>query len=534
VRGIGTRSLAGVALLAGAALVMLHMGLFRPDYWAQLSPWAPFAAAAFAVLAGALVFRFWGLGEKGEYYLRVGWRLPLGAETALGPQQGVTLLVGRAPQVRVLDFPPPVQRVIFTGVFLAVGLVSLDNRGISLLASASARADRRSAEFCPEPEAAAEESAPRPGCRLVERAYQLGYVKSLGSCAPRPAAVVERRELCRRRQLDEPYLHYAWRLLDQALGKVASAYDGPGAADRIEEQIDHLDAKVPTMLDSISMQPRSSHHLFTNLPDPRPALGDRIGAAIDGPCGSRLAHLPHFPAIEEGPLGPSMLLEHVLAQLLFNPLYRPVVARCEEITVHWGAPDDACARLTADPARFLDEQGALPAVTGMLERRERRLELARLETRPAPVAEARRVVSFQCLMVGRGQTPAPVERLARLDGEPLPVREARVAPLARDGASQIRLYKIVAELMAEGFGYGRLTSNQTVGAAPEGEALAASFRDTALLLSKLDLLRDADLFVGNRWLVERADLLDVYPHHLHLKNFVETFRRQYAQHRGRL
>ena len=29
-------------------------------------------------------------------------------------------------------------------------------------------------------------------------------------------------------------------------------------------------------------------------------------------------------------------------------------------------------------------------------------------------------------------------------------------------------------------------------------------------------------------------LLEVYPYHLHLKNFVEIFRRQYKLHRGRL
>ena len=33
---------------------------------------------------------------------------------------------------------------------------------------------------------------------------------------------------------------------------------------------------------------------------------------------------------------------------------------------------------------------------------------------------------------------------------------------------------------------------------------------------------------------KRPDLLAVYPYHLHLKNFIEIFRRQYKEHRGRL
>jgi len=129
---------------------------------------------------------------------------------------------------------------------------------------------------------------------------------------------------------------------------------------------------------------------------------------------------------------------------------------------------------------------------------------------------------------------APVERRLVLDGEPLAVREARMKPLVSDGTSQILLYKQLAALMAPGFGYGRLTSNQAIGAVPEEAALAEAFRQPAFWLTKLDLLRDADLFLGNDWLVKRPDLLEVYPYHLHLQNFIEISRRQYRQQQGRL
>jgi hypothetical protein len=33
---------------------------------------------------------------------------------------------------------------------------------------------------------------------------------------------------------------------------------------------------------------------------------------------------------------------------------------------------------------------------------------------------------------------------------------------------------------------------------------------------------------------EREDLLDVYPWHVHLQNFVELFRARYRSERGRL
>src|SRR5262249_2352440 len=155
--------------------------------------------------------------------------------------------------------------------------------------------------------------------------YKLGYAKSLGSCAPAEEKH-EVQRVCTRRQLDEPYLHYASRRLVGRLDELRTTDAGPGSFDRFGSQPDHLDAIVHTTLDTVAMRPRSSHHLFTNLPDPRPTLRQQAGALLERGCGARLAHLPHFPRIDV----PSELLEHVLAQLVFNPSYKPIVSQCEE------------------------------------------------------------------------------------------------------------------------------------------------------------------------------------------------------------
>jgi hypothetical protein len=534
VRAIGTRSVTSVALLAGAAVVMSRMGLMRGDYWSQLSPWVAFLAGGFAVLGGTLVFGFWRLGEPSEYYLRFGERLPFGAETALGPSRGRTLLVGHAAQVRVMDFPPIVQRCLHVAIFLGVGLITVDNRAVAMLRDAPDRLEGPRFEYCAAPEPPKVEPAKSQGCKLVERAYQLGYAKSLGSCAPRAAEQERQTRVCRRRQLDEPYLHYAWRLLDVGVDRLARGGPEPNIVDRLDRQLDHLGAMFHATLDSSAMQPRSSHHLFTNLPEPRASFSDRATATTERGCGARLAHLPHFPRIED----PSLLLEHVVDQLLFNPIYKPIVGQCEELVIHWGAPPDACARMVEDPPRFLRQHEALDSVLGVLAWRGRKAELAQLQLgtkRSTELAPVERVVSLQCLIFGEGkETTAPIERGLTIQGEALRAREARMRPLTGAGESQIRLYKQLAALMVAGFGYGRLTSNQAVGARPEEETMAASFRNSTFLLTKLDLLRDADLFLGNDWLAKRTDLLAVYPFHLHLENFVQVFRRQYRLHRGRL
>src|SRR5262245_31010393 len=191
--GIGARSITSVVLAGAAAFALWHAGLARADYWAQLSPWVPFLVAGFAVLAGTLVFRFWRLGERSEYYFRVGERLPFGGETSLGGP----LLVGHAPQVEAIDVPPVVQRLLYIAIFSCIGLVTVTNRAVALLREVPARFDRPSRDYCAPPEVARPaETALAPGCKLVQRAYKLGYAKDLGSCAPKTENDDQPPEVC--------------------------------------------------------------------------------------------------------------------------------------------------------------------------------------------------------------------------------------------------------------------------------------------------------------------------------------------------
>lgn len=535
-KALGARSVTAFVLLAGTLAAAWQLERFRADYWAQLSPWVTFLAGAFAVAAGTLVFVYWSLGERSRYYLRFGEKLPFGEETSLLAVPARTLLLGHAPYVGVVDVPPRVMHALYVAVFFGVALISLDNRAVALVRDVPAYAERSNIDYCKPPEPSKQAKQQKQGCKLIERAYKLGYAKSLGSCAPGHDEDKQVQRVCTRRQLDEPVLHYAWRRLDEHIDDLRTVDDGPSFGDRFTSQLEHLQTILDTTANTVAMRPRSSHHVFTNLPDPRPRLRDRVGRLLEHGCGARLAHLPHFPPMPSGPQGPSVVFEHVLDQLLFNPIYKPIVAQCEEIVVHWGAPANTCEQIAARPQDALDELAALDSVRATLAWRDARAELAQAGVTPAhEVAAASRIVSFQCLIVDAAAEPAPpVERTFTLDGVTLAAREVRTKPLAADGASQIRLYKQLAALLTPRFGYGRLTSNQAVGAAPEEAVMAEWFRQPAFLLTRLDLLRDADLFLGNEWLAKRPDLLAVYPYHLHLKSFIEIFRRQYKEHRGRM
>ncbi|HEX5057998.1 MAG TPA: hypothetical protein VFV99_01505 [Kofleriaceae bacterium] len=535
-RALGARSVTAIVLLAGTVSAAWLLERFRADYWAQLSPWVTFLAGAFAFAAGTLVFVYWSLGERSRSYLRFGEKLPFGEETSLLGVRTRTLLLGHAPYVEVVDVPARAMHALYIAIFFGVALISLDNRAVSLVRDVPNRFDRSSIDYCKPPAPPKQVKKQDQGCKLVERAYKLGYAKSLGSCAPGHDEERQVQRLCTRRQLDEPLLHYAWRRLDNQIDDLRTIDEGPGFWELFTRQLDHLETIVETTANTVAMRPRSSHHVFTNLPDPRPRLRDRVGRMLERGCGARLAHLQHFPPMPAGPQGASLMFEQVLDQLMFNPIYKPIVAQCEEIVVHWSAPANACEQIQANAEKALDNLGALGSVRDVLAWRDGRAELHGFDAKHAlDVATPSRIVSFQCLMFDDAAEPAPVaEHSFALDGVTLAVRETRTKPLTADGASQIRLYKQLAALLTPGFGYGRLTSNQAIGAVPEEAAMAESFRQPTFMLTRLDLLRDADLFLGNEWLAKRPDLLAVYPYHLHLKNFIEIFRRQYKEHRGRL
>ena len=42
--------------------------------------------------------------------------------------------------------------------------------------------------------------------------------------------------------------------------------------------------------------------------------------------------------------------------------------------------------------------------------------------------------------------------------------------------------------------------------------------EPSYLFSRLEMLDNVDIFLGNNWVLEREDLLAVYPYHVHLQN----------------
>jgi hypothetical protein len=508
VRVIGAKSIAAIALAVGLVTAAALLSKLSPSHLAHLSPGACFAVGLLASLALGLAM--------------AGWR----------------------PEVRggaARELPAPVQRLLVLVAFASIGLIAIDNHAAARIADYPRTFGEPSAStYClPEPpEEAAKPPPPpppeeQPGCALVKRAYQLGYRKTLGDCAPKQTAVPividpkTRREVCTRRQLDEPWLHYTARKVGGTFGSITT--NGPVTAvqrrtDELRTHVEFLGDRLADIKHSITGTPHAAHHIWIQLPDPHPhTLRDTLTGAPR--CEERFEHLPLWPRWSERDL--SRAVEHVLGQLVFAARFG-TTASCSDYVLHWNAPADACTKLAVDPVAFL-EGDALASVRGVLDRRRRQIAvgslakaLGRPEARVPPPVSA--VVSLHCFAIDSAGTGVPSGRTITIDGDEVTLREVRVPAVTATGAGPIDIYRAFAVLLAG-------TSDQ----APAANFVEPTALDGGdLLLTRFDALADADPFRGARWPLEDRELADVYPYERHLRAFIDTFRRRYLAQRGRL
>jgi hypothetical protein len=549
---IGRRTLTALALLAGSLVLLWSRGRLRGDYLAQLDPWVALLAAGLAVIVGSAGYRFLRLHQRGlvgfSSFRRAGRALTPGW-SGEAEERGAAWW-GPLPGPGGPELPPWALRLVAILVCFCVGFMNLNNRAVALLADTPRRLGQSKAQVCApaEPEEDVPGS-PEQGCELLRRAYRLGYADDLGSCGPKEGED-EVPDLCRRRQADEPYLHYAWRLLADQADRLRTGTRRKNLGARVEQleyQSRYVGALARSHHDTVAVARRSAHHLFTNLTNPRHSRRDQVARFLDPRwCVRQYARMPHLLAQARGESRPGLVLEHVVGHLLFNPAYQPVVGFCRELTIHYDAPSNSCKRLADHPQKFLREHQALESVAATLGRRERhqinqKLGLGARPSREGPAPLIERLVSFQCLVFDPGSDEADVrEYPVTIDSEVLRARELRRASLETDERGQIELFQQLAILLAPGFGYGRVASRETIGdgAPSAGRSsnlpVSEQFQPSSYLLTQLELLRDTDLFLGHQWIYERRDLLEVYPYHLHLANFIEVFRQYYQHQRGRL
>jgi hypothetical protein len=443
--------------------------------------------------------------------------------------------------------------------FLGVGLAAFDNRAAAALVELPATLEPRLTAYCPPPGEREPPPPPPPkkvaqaqGCALIIRAYELGYAKSLGSCAPQAAEPevapdeAPAAEPCRDRRRGEPLFHYSWRVLERSLSGAAELAGSGAAGEVIDEtraRLDYVEPLAGRQWHAIASSPHSTHHLFTNLPAPRqPGLLER--ALGESPCSEQVSELEARLDFDS----PSALVEHAHAMMLFDPRFGEPVGSCREHTIHWGQAPAICERLRESPAAALDDAGILDDVEATLSRLRHAIELAELDARLGRRSGVRlprpaEIASFHCLVVTgppeggreprRAKTMISPSSFSRAEvevaGASIEILELRVGALAATGPAQLEVYQALSQVLGGERYAGPLESE------PADRLEPADYLDgEGFALARLDALREVDPFVAGAGPLERAELRSIYPLAIHLAQLIEVFRRTYRKQRRRL
>ncbi|MGD8641715.1 MAG: hypothetical protein PVG89_13870 [Gammaproteobacteria bacterium] len=586
---LGTNSLILLLALCISSAVAYESDYLNWSYLKGLSNELAFFIGLFSIILGIGVYHFWKLGERSVYYIHLVQDIDMPKDAiVIFNYKGIALGVGNKVSVAAIEFSPLLQKIICIVVLFNIALVTFDNSGFDKLKTLPSEFKTSESEFCPQDNEDIDSASVPEGCELIIRAHKLGYAKDLGVCEPEKIDP-EEMKVCKKRRLDEPYLHYMSRLFLSSIEKQKEFFEDneiKKIQEKFELQVDNIETLRDYQAYAISAAPRASHHIWTDLPYPQHYIIHKYREYLDpNYCIERFQKQKNTisPAKDDERKN-SKLLEHVYGQLLFNPKSPLTVGFCKEYKIHWNADPDICERLIEKPATVLEQEGVLAEVNVVLRRyivanavlsledRIREIEgdeeSVKESTEKAKdilrrvsgykesqknrskidvnnkiakskqqIREKNELVSFQCFM--RETTPNQRNKTAKLSlkNTDFTVTTRYFPVMENYGESQISMYKEFSKVLEERFHYSQLTSQSDVEI--EGMSSDASDKEKYLeqpsyLFARLDILKNVDIFLGNSWVLDREDLLVVYPYHVHLKNYVNTFRAKYQERHGRL
>ncbi len=575
-RTIGLRSATAIVLTLVTLAAVLSAGIMDPSRLKETHQIAFFFVGFAAALVSMLFIRFWDILTPSSFCLSVckeGFE-KREDDVVLATRKDWVLLLRRNENQAAFEIPPTITRLLYTLMFVSFFVITIDNRGMRLISEFASDIDFEMSLYCPhegEEEMAEEETPVKPGCSLVSRAFELGLIKGLGDCGDGDEEDEDTiGAICTLRQYDEPYLHYAYRQLAAFFGTVVGDTERGLARQReyFEKKLEFLEQVANQQMLPVLATPRSSHHLFTNLPDPE---GENLSALKEAfapnRCVTEFGELAHTLKLEEGSKrSASKALRHIYGHLLFNPRFDAIVGFCREYQIHWGLARDACDRLAKDPVSFLEEVGALAAVNTIIDRYHTNTAIGQLQESIRLVDEKYRtasrldrinefkrhkaskkpkerrpiqgLVSFQCFIAGQDSTERFSEHEFELSSQKFVATEISVPQKeieALYGKSiQVRLYDPLSKLLAPKFVYSHFLSNQAVVAGSDAPVTEGMFEHQDYALARLELLLDSDIFLGNEWIQNRDDILALDPWHHHLPRYIKNFRKSYRARRGRM
>jgi hypothetical protein len=589
---LGTNSIFISLILLVCVVISYRSDVLNWSYLKGINDDLSFFIGLFSILFGVGFYTFWQLGEKSVYTIHLAKNefMPKGADIIFS-NENFSFGISSRIKTKSVEFSSIVREILCIGIFCNLALITLDNGGFDKLISFPSEIMESSSGYCPVKDENAEEAPPKEGCELIIRAYKLGYAKNLGICEPETIDP-DKMEICEKRREDEPYFHHMSRMLVSSVKKQIEFFENNKVQqikDKFNLQLQELEVLKDYRAYAISASPRASHHIWTNLPYPENDFVQKYRQVFQpNHCIEQFQNQTNTVRVEDNDERKnSKLLEHVYGQLLFNPKSKLTVGSCKEYEIHWNSQANICESLAINPEQVLQEEGVLAEVQLVLERHdianviltldEEIQELKQIEVndstasnvtgekeeeRGANASEGNNVensgakvgasqiakakeqirkknqlVSFQCFMQAGDSAHDNVESNVNLNGTNFLVRTRYFQLAESKGESQITMYRDFSKLLEDRFHYSQLTSRSDINIAGVTGDAAEDVRlleEPTYLFSRLEKLENVDIFLGNNWVLEREDLLDVYPYHLHLQNYVNSFRAEYQESRGRL
>lgn len=590
---LGTNSLGLSLVFIICAIVTLRSDVLNLSYLRGLNDDLTFFMGFFSIIMGVGFYSFWRLGEKSVYsfHLTKSSAMPAGANV-LYSNDVLSFAISNRARVRVAtsELPSMVRQLLSIGIFISLALLTLGNSEFNRLKQFPAEVMASDSGYCPTKEEA-ENAPPKQGCELIIRAYKLGYAKDLGICEPEQVDP-EKMQVCEKRRRDEPYLHYMARLLLKTANSAVAFFEDNKARqieDKFRLQLKDIEVLRDYQRYAISAAPRASHHIWTNLPYPGNEFVEKYRKYLNPSyCIEEFQNQTNTIRLADNdPRQDSKVLEHVYGQLLFNPKSRNTVAFCKEYKIHWNSAQDTCDRLVKDPQSVLVQSEVLEEIQLVLHRHDiansilsldeniKKIEGAgddkkqekndsadknksaeksgsrnkdknrqqgkivkdRIAKDKNQLRSKNQLVSFQCFMQTEKEHKRNKKRTVKMDGTQFLVRTNYFPKLESKGDTQIAMYKQFSGLLENRFHYSKLSSRSDINIEAEmgiRREEGPMLQEPDYLLTRLEKLKNIDIFLDNSWVLEREDLLDVYPYHVHLQNYVNSFRDEYKDKHGRL
>ena len=585
---LGSKSVFTFSIFMGSILLFVLNGNYRPEFLNNISYSLGLCLGLFACLVGVLTHYFIWFHYFSKTMIRYSKLSILHAESITLFHLGRHLVTFEPnPDRAARELPRAVcllMLVVSTGI---LGLNTLSVHTIDSLLHVQESITLLNSRYCPDLEIEQLEP-PMEGCELITRAFQLGYAKSLGPCAPRKIEI-KQKAVCLWRRENEPYLHYTYRLIDdfwQTLSLYVSKKFFQQEQEKFKFEYAHLETLQAYHRASLDAKPRSSHHVWTNYQFPHRFLTPRLSKLLDpSSCISRYDQLPHTPKEYRGdPYFKSKGLEHILGQLVFIPRHKDNAGFCKEYTIHWDAPVNACEQLSLAPEKFLKEWHIADEITNLTRRYFGSVEHQRYvnnlkqfelkspasrfaiqkplekktpkftkdakdtaaKTKPHDkiARDLSHLISFQCIMElspsnWQKTKDAPRQSTFRtlpvqLAGQKIFAHDTKFKEASGNKLVPIELYPVVAKTLAPRFQYTGIESTSKIDPNLDSLDLEEVFEDPQYMMTKLEYFTNTDIFLGNMWILDRSDILEVFPFYAHLYHFVDLFRQSYVPTRGRL